>query len=329
MSKTQTIEINNVESAINNFAKIVDSYSSHEAPKETTLINKVNTLTQSVVPAPRSKNDLDLYIEATEKKGIAVYNAVNEILASKLTAQYPVLSDDIFNLKRHLTLAKVKAGTTNKSSFVDYKIIADSVNKDVAEKAKIEYIQNQSTKTVTKVNLKTGKTVESKQAQNKFVHKSTVIEGPLFLISDVGSEVSSFYSKKHTTGYSYYKKTTTTNITAKTPNIPENILRKEKMECMSAFYEACASVYKDKKLQGALENYIPEAPKFEIMWIPTADSLNVDSKVEYKKIVRDPVLLMNVFGRRFVVAKWDIKDEEDYKHIIREFTEGDIGNKLD
>ena len=329
MSKTQTIEINTVENAINNFAKIVDSYSSHEAPKEVTLINKVNTMTQSVVPAPKSKSDLELYIQATEKKGVAVYNAVNEVLASKLTTQYPVLSDDIFKLKRHLTLGKIKSGTSKKSSFSDYKIIADSVSPHIANKALNDYITSQSVKTVSKVNLKTGKSVETTQAVNKYVHSSTVVDGPLFLISDVSAETATFFSKKYNTGGYYYRKTVTTNIAAKTPSIPENILRNEKMKCMSAFYDACSSVYKDKKLQGALENYIPESPKFEIMWIPTADSLNVESTVEYKKIVRDPVLLMNVFGRRFVVAKWDIKDEEEYRHIIREFTEGSIGDKLD
>jgi hypothetical protein len=38
---------------------------------------------------------------------------------------------------------------------------------------------------------------------------------------------------------------------------------------------------------------------------------------------------MNVFGRKFVVAKWDIKDEEEYDHLVREFTEGNIGKILD
>jgi DHA1 family tetracycline resistance protein-like MFS transporter len=35
---------------------------------------------------------------------------------------------------------------------------------------------------------------------------------------------------------------------------------------------------------------------------------------------------MNVFGRKFVVAKWDIMDEEECDHLVREFTEGNIGN---
>ena len=321
-------EINTIEDAINNFSKIVDSYSeSVPAVKEATLINRVDNLAKSPIPAPRSKSDMELYMRAAEAKGTALVNGINEVMATKLMAHYPVLSEDILKLERHLVLGKTKPGAS--TSFSGFKIISDSANKKVAEEFLNKHIETNTREVSKKVNLKTGKTEEKVKVKNRHVHSSKVISGPLFLCGPVGSENCAFYSKKTTTGSSWSRRTVTTTISTKVPHIPENILRKEKMECMNHYYEICAEIYKDKKLHPSLENYVPETPSFEIMWIPTANSMDVTSEVKYKKIVKDPVLLMNVFGRKFVVAKWDIKDEEEYDHLLREFTEGNIGKILD
>ena len=321
-------EINTIEDAINNFSKIVDSYSeSVPAVKEATLINRVDNLAKSPIPAPRSKSDMELYMKAAEAKDTTLVNGINEVMATKLMAHYPVLSEDILKLERHLVLGKVKAGVSK--SYSGFKIISDSANKQVAEDFLNNHIETNTREVTKKVNLKTGKTEEKVKVKNRHIHSSKVISGPLFLCAAVDSETASFSSMKKTTGSSWYRRTTTISINTKVPHIPENILRKEKMECMNHYYEICAEIYKDKKLHPSLENYVPETPSFEIMWIPTANSMDVKSEVKYKKIVKDPVLLMNVFGRKFVVAKWDIKDEEEYGHLVREFTEGNIGKILD
>jgi hypothetical protein len=307
----------------------VDSYSeSVPAIKEATLINRVDNLAKSPIPAPRSKSDMELYMRAAEAKGTALVNGINEVMAAKLMTHYPVLSEDILNLQRHLVLGKIKAGVNK--SFSGFKIISDSANKKVAEDFLNKHIETNTREVTKKVNLKTGKTEEKVKVKNRHVHSSKIVSGPLFLCAPVGAETVPFFSKKTTTGSSwYYRRTVTTSIKTKVPHIPENILRKEKMECMNHYYEICAEIYKDKKLHPSLENYVPETPSFEIMWIPTANSMDVTSEVKYKRIVKDPVLLMNVFGRKFVVAKWDIKDEEEYDHLVREFTEGNIGKILD
>jgi hypothetical protein len=37
--------------------------------------------------------------------------------------------------------------------------------------------------------------------------------------------------------------------------------------------------------------------------------------------VKDPILVADLYGKNYLIAKWDVQGEEPYEHYIREFTE--------
>lgn len=310
-----TTALVSVEQAITQFPKLVEEFSVKELDmKESSILSTVRKVANKPVPVPKRESDFNAFAEVNKKK-IDVMNAgIQKILAGRLMKHFPALDDSIFALRRFLSLEKVKKGP----GYDKFQIVADSLNKNVADKA---------LSALTDAELKTNKGKQNQRT--RLLKNSKVMEGPLFMLAKA-SELDSPFASENKTVYRSWRRTVIrkVSISAKVPSIPEDILKKEKLECLSAFHDVLKDAYADKTLGDVLESLNAETPEFFVMWIPTANSLNVNTKITYKNIVRDPVLLMKVFGRNFVVAAWDIKEEEGYDNYLREFSEGDIGKIL-
>ena len=60
---------------------------------------------------------------------------------------------------------------------------------------------------------------------------------------------------------------------------------------------------------------------FSMYWIPKDEEL----KLKAERVDKDPILVATVYGRKYLIAQWDVKGELPYQHYLAEFTEKKAG----
>jgi hypothetical protein len=63
---------------------------------------------------------------------------------------------------------------------------------------------------------------------------------------------------------------------------------------------------------------------FRIYWIPRPSELDI--KVEVRD--KDPFIAASLFGKKFLVAQWDVENEQPFRHYLAEFS-GIVESKSD
>jgi hypothetical protein len=87
------------------------------------------------------------------------------------------------------------------------------------------------------------------------------------------------------------------------------------------FYEAYARALRDPRIGKWL--FRPDAPlppmdfAQVIYWIPRPQDLGIQIKTTV--VDKDPVLITNINGRKFLVAAWNVEGEEPYQHYLGAF----------
>lgn len=232
-----------------------------------------------------------------KKRAIAQDQIAREFFRAKMMQFLPALDESIFDLSRHITVQTIG----NKTS-----VFADSVRGAHLPKAK-----NNQPKSSTKV-----------------------IETELFIyagIKDAGKSVEIGKYKTVTTNNwgDQYRRTVT--ITAKVPNLDNPEFDALQRHAASALYLTMSELLRHEQMGPYFAAHAEKIkPEFGIAWIPATGALSVKSDTKVFPAPRrdDPALLMEVFGHNYVVATWDIKEEEPYEQYIREFSEGNLSGVI-
>jgi len=138
--------------------------------------------------------------------------------------------------------------------------------------------------------------------------------------------------KKESESYdSYSKKKHTTEITVKTktPLIPAEI-KESASEAMAYSHEVCADALRNKSIRNYLATQIrtPEKitelvePSLAVIWKPRLEDLSVEVETTEEVIETydpDPALLLRFNKDYYLIATWDIPEEEPLDHYLREF----------
>jgi len=149
-------------------------------------------------------------------------------------------------------------------------------------------------------------------------NKEVDLKIPLFARVLYGEDSTWNFRKKLEQGDRYDRSECNIHIASDVPPVPREV--KEKARIAKADYSDFFARSLREPVIGDLmmQDERPENSfSLKTYWIPKESELHLESTV----IDRDPVLIGNIAGRDYLIAKWDVKGEEPYQHYIEEFTE--------
>ncbi len=111
-------------------------------------------------------------------------------------------------------------------------------------------------------------------------------------------------------------------VSVKVPRCSDAMLNKQRPD----FLAHCSTVMRSLFLDKTIGVHIKLMPvvAFETCWIPSTAALVVTNSPPVP--AGDPALLAWVYEQRFLLGMWDIKEEENFEHLLREFTAGSFDN---
>ncbi len=279
-------------SAINSFEKIVKQHAARKVGDTSEILEHIERIKHANPPV-YDETKIKTFL-GQRAKSLSVL--IDNYYVAKLTAQFPLLDNSIFDLKRYLTIDN---GV----------IVGDSTSKP----------DHSKTKKLLQV-IQTG----------LFVH------GPMDHTRRIEVAKYRKTQKKTITLNSYGDKTTrnitlTTNITAAVPEAPLATAELGR-KAIGVYYGILAEILSNSTTSDLFA--LEETPTLETMWIPTPHSLQF-TKVKTIKVLSveksipkpqsyDPALLLKHRDRYYVVGLWDINDELPFEATLREFTVGPV-----
>jgi len=139
---------------------------------------------------------------------------------------------------------------------------------------------------------------------------------PLFANTEVGNFNAKWEWNHETTGaYSNH----IFKITSAAPLIPEQA-RKEVREARVRYHELCAKTLGEPILGDALQSHLESGKgslDMTMYWIPSVEELHI----EVETIDRDPFIVGKLYGKHYLIARWDVEGEKPFEHYLREFIE--------
>ena len=234
-------------------------------------------------------------------RAVALRDLVEEYFTTSIARKFPLISSELFDLKRYLTL--VREGN-------NLRVISDD-------------------------------TEMTKRKENKTqdIEKKTIV-APLFAYTPLfdgkhTAEIASFSKQKN------YRKKTWTFEAKLPGNVGPNLKNAYRealshyFEVLSEmFMDPVAGdiMYAESNL-GYNKKRIDEfiRPEIGAIWIPTPESLNVKVKEELIKPRKnlDPAMILKVRRNSYLVKTWNVDDEEPFENYLREWSTGDLKGKLD
>ena len=152
------------------------------------------------------------------------------------------------------------------------------------------------------------------------------VEIPLFARASLGSKPINLLKlvKENTEGHRTTTKKYDFSVDVPTP--PPSV-KVEIRKAIGKYYQVVSEIFSNEYLCDLKAVDIAMTPpKFDVAWIPTADSMNLtieEEIIDRTPVYRDPALLMNVAGKTFLVDTWGIPEEEPFENFLREFTTGE------
>lgn len=157
----------------------------------------------------------------------------------------------------------------------------------------------------------TGQTADKMQ---KYCQRMIV---PLFAYALLPSEGKCVLGKiRKYSSYGYYK---TIEVTVKIPVPLNNKLLAAEAKALGTYYAILGKAFNDISVGNALME-IDTKCETGVLWIPTIDSLDIKTTIEYPKRPVDPALVLRALGRTFLIKMWTIEKEESMDYFMREFT---------
>ena len=217
---------------------------------------------------------------------------VDEYFVASIAHKFPLLSDELFGLKRHLTL--IGQGKTWRVVRDDTEIEEYDASQERKEKAKIKRIRV-----------------------------------PLFAYTPLfdGKHTAKLgsFSRTRTNGYGNTYRTTVT-IEAKLPGSIGSNLKNAYRDALSHYFGVLSGMFTNPVAGDIMyaEGNLAQ-PKVGAIWIPTPESLNVsvDEKLTQRRKNLDPAMILKVRGNNYLVQTWKVDDEEPLEHYLREFSIGE------
>ncbi len=275
-------------SVIENFNGTLEKYSegSKKGQLEKILDNIERILTHT--PAVLNEKHLSNFIEQRSK---VLNDLINKYFIAAIGEKYPVISDDLFQLKRYLTIEKDGTKAV---------VINDSVE-----------TKNNSSE---------------KMNNNKKLHKIAV---PLFIYTpllDGNHKVNlGKYSTTRTNSYGD-RYVTRGSVNATLPGYIGSNLRRIARETLGTYHTILTNAYNNVVLgeflvqNSDLQTRL-QSPEIGAIWIPMLESLNISVKEELvKRLDPDPAMILKTLGKNYLVATWRVDDEEPFEIYLDKYT---------
>jgi hypothetical protein len=213
---------------------------------------------------------------------------VDEYFKASIATQFPMISDQLFALKRYLTFAN----TGN-----SWRIVKDDTKAED-----------------TPATVKEGKKIVTKR-----------IEVPLFAYTPLfdGKHTAKLGRFSTTKRISYSR--TVVSIEAKLPGSMGSNLKDAYRNALSQYFGVLSEMFTNPVAGDIMyaENNIAR-PQVGAIWIPTVESLHVT--VEQRLIVQrrqiDPAMVLRVKDDFYLVHTWKIDDEKPFEQYLKEFSMG-------
>lgn len=154
------------------------------------------------------------------------------------------------------------------------------------------------------------RTIEAKSDDG---HNTAQVNIPLFASAPIiGNEEWKIIKEWHSKdSYTTYKAT----ITSKIPPIAREAKEKAK-QAGADFLEAYSNALKEPMLGDLIiRKGIACSLDMKLYWIPTPSELKVQLEVREK----DPLIVAQLYGKHFLVAKWNVEGEEPFEHYLAEY----------
>src|SRR3989344_190555 len=277
------------------FPKTIERYSTEvEDEQLESIVGGIDRLRQQN-PSVYDEKAVSRYLQdrARTLKGL-----VDEYFVASIAHKFPLLSDELFQLKRHLTL--VGQGK-------NWRVVRDDTDVE-------EYDEKHEKKEKAKVRR---------------------VQVPLFAYTPLfdgkhSAKLGSF-SRQRTDSYGDTYRTTAT-IEAKLPGSIGPNLKNAYRDALSHYFGVLSEMFTNPVAGDIMyaEGNLAQ-PEVGAIWIPTPESLSVgiDEKLIQKRKDLDPAMILKVRGNSYLVQTWRVDDEEPFEHYIREYSIGDLKGKLD
>lgn len=282
------------ELAIAEFLKTIERYSARiEDEQLESIVGEIDRLKQQN-PAAYDEKTVARYLRDRTR---TLKELVDEYFVASIANNFPLLSEDLFDLKRYLTL--VRQGKT-------WKVVRDDTEVE-------EY--------------------DAKQERRER-NKKRRMQVPLFAYTPLfnGKHTAQLgrFQKTKKDYYGNVRRTTVT-IEAKLPGSIGPSLKNAYRGALSHYFGTLSEMFSNPVAGDIIyAEGIFVQPEVGAIWIPTPESLSVsvDEKIIQRRKDLDPAMILKARGKHYLVQTWRVDDEEPFEHYLREYSVGDLKGKL-
>ncbi len=275
--------------AIENFPKTLKRYSTSVGDKELeSIVTEIDTLRHKN-PAVYDEKTVAVYLKERAK---TLTKRVNEYFVASIANKFPLISDELFQLKRNLTI--VNLGKIPKVIRDDTELEKYDAEQEREKEVKIKRIQ---------VPLFAYTPLFNGEHTARLGKFSKIIE------NSWGEEVRR-----------------TVTIEAKLPGNTGSDLRSAYRGALSHYFGVLSKMFTNPvagDIIYAEENFAK--PEIGAIWIPTPGSLSicVDDRLIQRKNL-DPAMVLRVGGNNYLVKTWCVDDEEPFEQHLKKYSVEDL-----
>lgn len=286
-----------IETTIQQFPKTLKKFSEKTPKSQLEKSVKNIKALSNANPAAYSDEHIAAYLQQRAK---VMYELVDQYFHAAISKEFPLLSEDIFKLKRYITIETRGRKT---------RVLRDDTTPDLKKHKGTPYAYYQ------------------KDRRN--VSKAEI---PLFAYTELfkGEHKADLGEFSFTKRSSYNTRKITHKVEATLPGAIGQNLRTAYKEALGHYFKVMAKAYSDPVI-GELLLQKPEQlePEMGAIWIPTPESLSVvttEEVIERKPI--DPAMILKARGKSYIVTTWEVDNEEPFEKYLREFSVGSLKDKL-
>lgn len=257
---------------------------------------------QTKVPQIYNPKEMQVYIR---ERAETLKSLHENYFISALSQRYPLVQEDLFELKRYIILKKDEKHSNSKET--KFNALYDSIDEEESKKNLKEHI-----KYIEKMDHN-----NRDEERNKF----SFIRVPLFVSldaielenkKDVHTKTLACESLYHLSDWGKNDMRVSATLKSK---IDDN-LRLKGLEAIRTYLGAVNYLF-DKPNLKDLTSFSDFDFKLKVVWIPSLDFLDIAEEVPQNK---DPAMILIARGKNYLVTTWDIEGELPVKKFLREFS---------
>ena len=278
--------------AIRDFEKIIKKNSTSSKKKELKGILDVIDKVKNQNPQVYSENMIGQYLK---DRASILQKVVDDYFVKAMSTEFPLLSNEIFDLKRCLAIER--KGKV-------YTIVEDI------------YGEKSKKKRLTKIEMPLFAYVPLFKGEHK---------------AELGKIIKTVQHPYSYSGHSYTSRRTY-KVYATLPGTIGPNLRQAYREALSHYHRTVADILENPSIgEIVMQKNLLAEPEIGAIWIPTPESL--DLKVTEEIINKrpkdiDPAMILKLKDKNYLVKTWQVDDEEPFEHYLREYSTGDLKGKI-